>query len=79
VATVYLGFKSIIFFIFIYKYINNLSFFKLSQVYGEQARYFEMERFPKIKHRKLGAISMANNGQDMHGSQVYLFIFIIIN
>jgi cyclophilin family peptidyl-prolyl cis-trans isomerase len=35
-----------------------------------------MERFPKIKHRKLGAISMANNGQDMHGSQVYLFIII---
>jgi hypothetical protein len=35
-----------------------------------------MERFPKIKHRKLGTISMANNGQDMHGSQVYLFIII---
>lgn len=39
-------------------------------VYGEQAKYFEMEKFPKIKHRKLGAISMINNGQDMHGSQV---------
>lgn len=40
-----------------------------SMVYGEQAKYFEMEKFPKIKHRKLGAISMINNGQDMHGSQ----------
>lgn len=29
-----------------------------------------MERFPKIKHRKLGTVSMTNNGQDMHGSQV---------
>jgi peptidyl-prolyl cis-trans isomerase-like 4 len=28
-----------------------------------------MEHFPKIKHRKIGAISMINNGQDMHGSQ----------
>lgn len=28
-----------------------------------------MERFPKIKHRKLGAVSMINNGHDMHGSQ----------
>ena len=41
-----------------------------SFVYGEQAKYFEMERFPKIKHKKLGAISMINNGEDMHGSQV---------
>ncbi len=28
-----------------------------------------MEKFPIIKHRKLGAVSMINNGQDMHGSQ----------
>lgn len=42
-------------------------------VYGDQARYFEMERLPKIKHRKLGAVSMINNGQNMHGSQVSFF------
>lgn len=40
-----------------------------SFVYGEQAKYYEMEKFPKIKHRKLGAVSMVNNGHDMHGSQ----------
>lgn len=40
-----------------------------SHVYGEQARYFEMERFPLIKHRKIGTISMINNGSDLHGSQ----------
>ena len=46
---------------------------KKSFAYGDQARYFEMERFPKIKHRKFGTISMINNGQDMHGSQVIIF------
>ena len=40
-----------------------------SFAYGDQAKYFEMEKFPKIKHRKLGTVSMINNGQDMHGSQ----------
>jgi hypothetical protein len=34
-----------------------------------------MERFPIIKHRKLGAVSMINNGQDLHGSQVRGFLF----
>ena len=28
-----------------------------------------MEKFPIIKHRKLGAVSMINNGEDMHASQ----------
>jgi peptidyl-prolyl cis-trans isomerase-like 4 len=28
-----------------------------------------MERLPKIKHRKMGTVSMINNGNDMHGSQ----------
>ena len=28
-----------------------------------------MERFPLIKHRKMGTVSMINNGSDFHGSQ----------
>lgn len=50
---------------------NYLIIFQLvtSFVYGDQAKYFEKENFPKIKHRKLGAVSMVNNGEDMHGSQ----------
>lgn len=28
-----------------------------------------MERFPLIKHRKMGTVSMINNGNDLHGSQ----------
>ena len=43
-----------------------------SLVYGDQARYFEMERLPKIKHKKLGCVSMINNDSDQHGSQVYI-------
>lgn len=40
------------------------------KLYGDQAQYFEMESKPRIKHKKKGAISMVNNGSDMHGSQV---------
>ena len=39
-------------------------------LYGDQARYFEQELKPRIKHSKLGQISMVNNGSNMHGSQV---------
>ncbi|XP_070569143.1 peptidyl-prolyl cis-trans isomerase-like 4 [Ptychodera flava] len=40
-----------------------------SKLYGEQAKYFEVETTPRIKHRKLGAVSMVNNGSNGHGSQ----------
>ncbi|CAH1799286.1 unnamed protein product [Owenia fusiformis] len=39
------------------------------QLYGDQARYFEMEKKPILKHKKYGTLSMVNNGNDMHGSQ----------
>ena len=38
-------------------------------MYGEQARFFEMEKTPPLKHKKLGTLSMVNNGSDMFGSQ----------
>ncbi|CAD5118463.1 DgyrCDS7168 [Dimorphilus gyrociliatus] len=40
--------------------------------YGEQANYFEAETKPRIKHRKMGALSMVNNGSNMHGSQFFV-------
>ena len=43
------------------------------KLYGEQAKYFEMEAKPRIKHKKKGTVSMVNNGSDMHGSQVRVF------
>ncbi|XP_064627716.1 peptidyl-prolyl cis-trans isomerase-like 4 [Lineus longissimus] len=42
------------------------------KLYGDQARYFEMETKPRIKHKKRGLISMVNNGHDMHGSQFFV-------
>ena len=47
-----------------------LTFDLPSELYGDQAKYFEMETTPRIKHKKNGAISMVNNGSDYHGSQV---------
>ncbi|XP_052086935.1 peptidyl-prolyl cis-trans isomerase-like 4 [Mytilus californianus] len=41
-------------------------------LYGEQARYFDWEFVPKIKHVKRGLVSMVNNGNNMHGSQFFL-------
>ncbi|KAK0064401.1 peptidyl-prolyl cis-trans isomerase-like 4 isoform X2 [Biomphalaria pfeifferi] len=41
------------------------------KLYGEQARFFDMEVIPQIKHYKKGLISMVNNGSGMHGSQFF--------
>eukprot|EP00794_Sanderia_malayensis_P000555 gene555-1212_t len=41
------------------------------KAYGEQAMFFEMELKPKIRHKKKGLISFANNGSNMHGSQFF--------
>uniref|UniRef100_A0A8D2QBK4 Peptidyl-prolyl cis-trans isomerase n=1 Tax=Zonotrichia albicollis TaxID=44394 RepID=A0A8D2QBK4_ZONAL len=39
------------------------------QLYGDQARFFEAEKVPRIRHKKKGTVSMVNNGSDQHGSQ----------
>ena len=39
-------------------------------LYGDQAKYFDAEIKPRIKHKKKGTVSMANNGDNLHGSQV---------
>lgn len=41
-------------------------------LYGENARFFEMEVKPKIKHKKKGMISMVNNGEGLHASQFFI-------
>lgn len=43
-----------------------------AKLYGEQAKYFEAETKPRLKHRKLGTVSMVNNGDNMHGSQFFV-------
>uniref|UniRef100_H3BA83 Peptidyl-prolyl cis-trans isomerase n=1 Tax=Latimeria chalumnae TaxID=7897 RepID=H3BA83_LATCH len=40
-----------------------------SKLYGDQARFFEAEKAPRIKHKKKGTVSMVNNDNDQHGSQ----------
>ena len=42
-----------------------------AELYGDQAKYFEMEKKPLIKHHKRGTISMVNNGNNQHGSQFF--------
>ncbi|XP_053542244.1 peptidyl-prolyl cis-trans isomerase-like 4 isoform X1 [Ictalurus punctatus] len=48
------------------------------KLYGDQARFFDAEKVPWIKHKKKGTVSMVNNGNEQHGSQVLiLYIYII--
>lgn len=47
----------------------------VSKLYGDQARFFDAEKAPRIKHRKKGTVSMVNNGNEQHGSQVILYLF----
>ena len=44
-------------------------------IYGEQAKYFDLEPKPRIKHKTKGTISFVNNGNDKHGSQVRKIYF----
>ncbi|KAK3506734.1 hypothetical protein QTP70_018860 [Hemibagrus guttatus] len=39
------------------------------KLYGDQARFFDAEKAPRIKHKKKGTVSMVNNGNEQHGSQ----------
>jgi len=43
-----------------------------SQLYGPQARFFEAETVPRIKHTKQGLVSMVNCGDNVLGSQFFL-------
>ncbi|VDO52470.1 unnamed protein product [Onchocerca flexuosa] len=43
-----------------------------SYLYGDQARYFEPELVPKLRHTRIGIVSMVNNGADMLGSQFFI-------
>jgi len=41
-------------------------------LYGDQAKYFEDEIVPQLKHKKKGTVSMANKGKDQNGSQFFI-------
>ncbi|XP_014471585.1 PREDICTED: peptidyl-prolyl cis-trans isomerase-like 4 [Dinoponera quadriceps] len=41
-------------------------------VLGEKARYYEAEQMPKVKHSKIGLLSMVNCGNNMLGSQFFI-------
>jgi len=40
--------------------------------YGEQARYFDDELRPHLKHTKKGTVGMASAGKDANASQFYV-------
>ena len=39
---------------------------------GEDYKFFESEVSPSIKHKKLGAVSMVDNGSGLHTSQFFV-------
>jgi len=41
-------------------------------MYGEQARFFEDEIQPRIKHKKRGLLGMAGTGENSNASQFYI-------
>uniref|UniRef100_F1L3C1 Peptidyl-prolyl cis-trans isomerase n=1 Tax=Ascaris suum TaxID=6253 RepID=F1L3C1_ASCSU len=43
-----------------------------ASLYGDQARYFEPEMVPKMRHIRMGLVSMVNNGGGMLGSQFFI-------
>ncbi|OQV18296.1 Peptidyl-prolyl cis-trans isomerase-like 4 [Hypsibius exemplaris] len=43
-----------------------------SKIHGEKGAYFEPETMPPMRHVKIGTVSFANNGSNMHGSQFFI-------
>lgn len=41
-------------------------------LYGDQARFFEDEIRPHLKHTKKGCVGMASAGENMNASQFYI-------
>ncbi|GMR53723.1 hypothetical protein PMAYCL1PPCAC_23918, partial [Pristionchus mayeri] len=41
-------------------------------MYGEQARYFEKELIPKLRHNRRGLVSLVDSGNGMLGSQFFI-------
>ncbi|PAV91990.1 hypothetical protein WR25_06108 isoform A [Diploscapter pachys] len=41
-------------------------------LYGDQARFFEKEDLPKMRHTRMGIVSFVNNGENMLGSQFFI-------
>ncbi|GBG68377.1 hypothetical protein CBR_g2920 [Chara braunii] len=39
-------------------------------LYGDQARFFDDEIRPKLKHNKVGTVAMASAGENLNASQV---------
>lgn len=51
---------------------KKLNVFLNRLLYGEQAKFFESEKVPIIKHHKEGLLSMVNYGDQMLGSQFFI-------
>ena len=41
-------------------------------LYGDQARFFEDEIRPHLKHKKRGVVAMASAGENLNASQFYI-------
>jgi peptidyl-prolyl cis-trans isomerase-like 4 len=41
-------------------------------LYGDQARFFEDELRPHLKHKKKGIVGMASAGKNLNASQFYI-------
>lgn len=52
--------------------------FVFSRLYGDRARYFEPELVPKLRHTRIGIVSMVNNGANMLGSQFFITLGLLI-
>lgn len=48
-------------------------------LYGDQARFFEHEIRPELKHSKMGTVSMVSAGENLNASQVNWYISLTLS
>lgn len=54
------------------KHAQHVFCYVFSVLYGEQARFFEAEIRPHLRHKRKGMLSMAAGGKNLNASQFYL-------
>lgn len=47
-------------------------------LYGEQAKFFDDEINPRLRHKKIGTVSMVNKGPNTNASQVWCGVCVCV-
>lgn len=60
-------------------HLHSTLIFPFRFLYGDQARFFNDEIYPDVKHSKMGTVAMASAGENLNASQVEEIAYCQLN